>query len=111
MQVLLWLKQWDSCVYGSEVRSTSNEVLSALRRHSSIGQHHKFSNSNFLQKNGGRRWNKENFRHSNDLDNKSTDFDKQTSNTKGIQDLWNKKSRSTGPPEQKVCFSFSHFCP
>lgn len=102
LQVLLWLKQWDSCVFGSEVRSTSNEVLSALRRHLSVGQNQKFSNSNFLRKNRGPRWNKENFRLSNDFEKKSTDFDQINSNSKVVQDLWNKKSRSTGPPEQKV---------
>ncbi|EXC20805.1 Chromosome transmission fidelity protein 18-like protein [Morus notabilis] len=101
-EVLLWLKQWDSCVFGSEIRSTSNEVLSALRRHLSVGQHQKFSNSNFLWKNRGPGWNKENFRLSNDFEKKSTDFDQINSNSKVIQDLWNKKSRSTGPPEQKI---------
>lgn len=104
MQVLLWLKQWDSCVFGSEVRSTSSEVLSALRRHSSSAQHQKFFRSNFQMNSRGPRWNKENFKQSNDLDNN-------TGNSKGIQDLWNKKSRSTGPPEQKVwLFFFAILC-
>ncbi|XP_024931217.3 uncharacterized protein LOC107422579 isoform X2 [Ziziphus jujuba] len=94
-EVLLWLKQWDSCVYGSEVRSTPDDVLSALRRHSSISQHRKSLDSNFPRKNRGSRWNKEDFSHSNALDHKD-------SGAKGVQDLWNKKSRSTGPPEQKV---------
>ncbi|XP_062109092.1 uncharacterized protein LOC133819774 [Humulus lupulus] len=95
-EVLLWLKQWDSCVYGSEVRSTSTEVLSALRRHSTVGQHQKFSGSNFSRNNRGSRWNKENFKQSDDLDNKNDD-------SVAAQDLWNKKSRcTTGPPEQKI---------
>ncbi|KAH7521831.1 hypothetical protein FEM48_Zijuj07G0073800 [Ziziphus jujuba var. spinosa] len=94
-EVLLWLKQWDSCVYGSEVRSTPDDVLSALRRHSSISQHRKSLDSNFPRKNRGSRWNKEDFSHSNALDHKD-------SGAKGVQDLWNKKSRSTGPPEQKI---------
>ncbi|PON63766.1 ATPase, AAA-type, core [Parasponia andersonii] len=94
-EVLLWLKQWDSCVFGSEVRSTSSEVLSALRRHSTIGQHQKFSGSNFRRNNRGPRWNKENLKELNDFDHKN-------SNSNSIQDLWNKKSRCTGPPEQKI---------
>ncbi|KAF3457642.1 hypothetical protein FNV43_RR02300 [Rhamnella rubrinervis] len=93
-EVLLWLKQWDSCVFGSEVKSTPADVLSALRRHSSTVQHRKFSDSKFPSKNRGSRWNKEDFSHSSDVDDKDT--------SKGIQDLWNKKSRSTGPPEQKI---------
>ncbi|GLT72910.1 hypothetical protein SLA2020_448050 [Shorea laevis] len=94
-EVLLWLKQWDSCVFGSEIRSTSDEVLSALRRHSSIAQHQKHSDSNFLRKNRGPRWRNERFENSNNLDHEN-------SNSKGIQDSWNKKSRLTGPPEQKL---------
>nr|XP_048326213.1 pentatricopeptide repeat-containing protein At4g35850, mitochondrial-like isoform X2 [Ziziphus jujuba var. spinosa] len=86
---------WDSCVYGSEVRSIPDDVLSALRQHSSISQHRKSLDSNFPRKNRGLRWNKEDFSHSNALDHKE-------SGAKGVQDLWNKKSRSTGPPEQKI---------
>ncbi|KAE8076222.1 hypothetical protein FH972_014885 [Carpinus fangiana] len=94
-EVLLWLKQWDSCVFGSEIRSTCDEVLSALRRHSSIAQHQKHSDSIFLRKNKGPRWRNERFENSNNLD-------RENSNSKGVQDLWNKKSRLTGPPEQKL---------
>ncbi|ONI20120.1 hypothetical protein PRUPE_3G316000 [Prunus persica] len=47
-EVLLWLKQWDPCVFGSEIKSTSDDVLSALRRHSSITQHKKLSDSKIL---------------------------------------------------------------
>ena len=39
--MLLWLKQWDSCVFGSHIRTTSDDVLSALRRHCSVVQHQK----------------------------------------------------------------------
>ncbi|KAG6731295.1 hypothetical protein I3842_01G122700 [Carya illinoinensis] len=94
-EVLLWLKQWDSYVFGSEIRSTSDEVLSALRRHSSIAQHQKHLNSNFLRKNRGPKWHNERFRNSNHLENES-------SNLQGLQDSWNKKSRLTGLPEQKI---------
>ncbi|XP_078429313.1 P-loop containing nucleoside triphosphate hydrolases superfamily protein [Wolffia australiana] len=46
--VLLWLKQWDSCVFGSHIRATSDGVLSALRRHSTVAQHKKsYEKKNF----------------------------------------------------------------
>lgn len=41
-EVLHWLKQWDPCVFGSKNTRTSSEVLSALKRHSSISQSHGF---------------------------------------------------------------------
>ncbi|XP_048235422.1 chromosome transmission fidelity protein 18 homolog isoform X3 [Ricinus communis] len=94
-EVLLWLKQWDSCVFGSEIRSTSDDILSSLRRHSTVSQHQKLSHSNFPRRIKGHGWTNGNFRHSNSLDNEN-------SNVKGIQDLWSKKSRLTGPPEQKI---------
>lgn len=31
-QVLRWLKQWDPCVFGAKQHSTSEEVLTSLRR-------------------------------------------------------------------------------
>ncbi|XVF38043.1 hypothetical protein REPUB_Repub20aG0063800 [Reevesia pubescens] len=92
-EVLLWLKQWDSCVFGSEIRSTSDEVLSALRRHSST-QHQKSFDSKF-SRNRGHRWSKGSYRPINNMDHG-------TNNLKGMQDLWNKRSRVTGPPEQKI---------
>ena len=92
----MWLKQWDSCVFGSEIRSTTEEVLSALRRHSSIAQHQRPSGMSFLRKNKGQRLSDGNSRYSNNLD-------QENGNLKGLQELWNKKSRGTGPPEQKVC--------
>ncbi|XP_044484210.1 chromosome transmission fidelity protein 18 homolog isoform X2 [Mangifera indica] len=94
-EVLLWLKQWDSCVFGSEVRSTSDDVLSALRRHSSIAHHKKITFPNFSRKFRGQRWSEGSFRHSNNLE-------LENSNSKGIQDLWNKHTRLSGPPEQKI---------
>lgn len=94
MQVLLWLKQWDSCVFGSEIRSTNEEVLSALRRHSSVPQHHRISDRSFLGKNG---------RQGFGSDKSYPQFKNQeiTSST-GVPHLSNKKSKPTGPPEQKV---------
>ncbi|XP_034678780.1 chromosome transmission fidelity protein 18 homolog isoform X2 [Vitis riparia] len=94
-EVLLWLKQWDSCVFGSEIRSTTEEVLSALRRHSSIAQHQRPSGMSFLRKNKGQRLSDGNSRYSNNLD-------QENGNLKGLQELWNKKSRGTGSPEQKI---------
>lgn len=93
-EVLLWLKQWDSCVFGSEIRSTSDEVLSALKRHSSINQHHKLSDSKFPRNNRGSRWNNEKFKHFNGMNHENND-------SKRVQELPN-KSRSTGQPEQKI---------
>lgn len=94
-EVLLWLKQWDSCVFGSEVRTTTDEVLSALRRHSSGFQRQKLSEMNYLRKDRGRRFSEENFKHSKGMD-------PENGNWKGIKELWNKKARSSGPPEQKI---------
>lgn len=95
LQVLLWLKQWDSRVFGSEIRSTSDDILSALRRHSSVTQQKKYSDSTFPRRSKDIRWTNENFRNSNN-------WNDENSNVKGIQDSWNKISRLTGPPEQKV---------
>ncbi|KAM2991742.1 hypothetical protein FF2_044061 [Malus domestica] len=91
-EVLLWLKQWDPCVFGSEIRSTSDEVLSALRRHSSITQHHKHFDSKVSRNSRG--WNNEKNMHFKDMNDESA-------NSKSIPELWN-KSRSTSPPEQKI---------
>ncbi|WCJ24233.1 Replication factor C large subunit [Euphorbia peplus] len=95
-EVLLWLKQWDSCVFGSEIRSTSDEVFSALRRHSSGAQNQSHAaESTFTRRKQGHGWNNRNFRHSNNLDHGNT-------NLKEIKDLWSKKTRPTGPPEHKI---------
>ncbi|KAG8636856.1 hypothetical protein MANES_15G051466v8 [Manihot esculenta] len=94
-EVLLWLKQWDSRVFGSEIRSTSDDILSALRRHSSVTQQKKYSDSTFPRRSKDIRWTNENFRNSNN-------WNDENSNVKGIQDSWNKISRLTGPPEQKI---------
>ena len=50
----------------------------------------------FLRKNKGQRLSDGNSRYSNNLD-------QENGNLKGLQELWNKKSRGTSPPEQKVC--------
>ncbi|CAN8295694.1 unnamed protein product [Cochlearia groenlandica] len=93
-EVLLWLKQWDASVFGSEIRSTTDEVLSALKRHSTTS-HHQKSDSAFTRKNKFNRWNKE----SNTYPKNS---DLSSSNTTDDHDSWNKKPKLTGPPEQKI---------
>ncbi|KAF8106505.1 hypothetical protein N665_0139s0094 [Sinapis alba] len=93
-EVLLWLKQWDASVFGSEIRSTTDEVLSALKRHSTPS-HRQKSDSAFTRKNQFNRWSKESssFPRNSDVGNsKATDND----------DLRNKKSKLIGPPEQKI---------
>ncbi|WVY98392.1 hypothetical protein V8G54_030543 [Vigna mungo] len=93
-EVLLWLKQWDSVVFGSEIRSTSDDVLSALKRHSSIVHHQKPLNSKFPRKNGGSKWsNGGGYVNSVSMDDSGS--------SKSIQDAWSTKSRNIGPPEQK----------
>jgi len=89
------LKQWDPVVFGSEIRSTSDDVLSALKRHSSIVHNQKPLNSKFPRKNGGPKWNNGG-RYIN-----SVSMD-ESGSSKSIQDAWNTKSRNISPPEQKV---------
>ncbi|KAG7653069.1 AAA+ ATPase domain [Arabidopsis suecica] len=93
-EVLLWLKQWDASVFGSEIRSTTEEVLSALKRHST-SSHHQKSDSAFTRKKQFNRWSKESFGYPKNADVSNT-------NTADNNDLWNKKSKLTGPPEQKI---------
>ncbi|KAK7279105.1 hypothetical protein RJT34_24149 [Clitoria ternatea] len=89
-EVLLWLKQWDSIVFGSEIRSTSDEVLSALKRHSSVSHNQKSFNPNRGSKwSGGNRY----------TNARSID---ENSNSKSIQDVLNTRSKNMSPPEQKV---------
>ncbi|XP_048129334.1 chromosome transmission fidelity protein 18 homolog isoform X3 [Rhodamnia argentea] len=94
-KVLLWLKQWDSCVFGSEIRSTTDEVLLALRRHFSDRQHRKYSSLNTLKSSRWQRWTKESFKDPHKSDHIDAD-------PKGTPDTCSKSSRLTGPPEQKV---------
>ncbi|KAJ7546189.1 hypothetical protein O6H91_08G029300 [Diphasiastrum complanatum] len=42
-EVLSWLKQWDSCVFGMKITSSSKEVLATLRRQSHSSQSKSFS--------------------------------------------------------------------
>ncbi|KAM7462045.1 hypothetical protein LguiA_030166 [Lonicera macranthoides] len=94
-EVLLWLKQWDSCVFGSEIKSTTDDVLSSLKRHTSVAQHQKVSNRGYFGKNRESRFGEEKFKSHNNLDQGNND-------SKNIQELWNKKHKVSGPPEQKI---------
>ncbi|ESQ36451.1 hypothetical protein EUTSA_v10006720mg [Eutrema salsugineum] len=93
-EVLLWLKQWDASVFGSEIRSTTDEVLSALKRHSTTS-HRQKSDSAFTRKNQFSRWSKgsSTYPKNSDVSN---------SNPTDNHDMWNKKSKLTGSPEQKI---------
>lgn len=94
-QVLLWLKQWDSCVFGSQIRTTTDDVLSALRRHSSAIHQQKFANNKFFAKNIGASVKSQNL-------NSSKVGGREASYSKGINNLWAKKSMVSNSPEQKV---------
>ncbi|KAL8122027.1 uncharacterized protein LOC141659384 [Apium graveolens] len=93
-EVLLWLKQWDSCVFGSEIKTTTEDVLSSLRRHTSVAQHQK-SNKSYFGKNQESWQNRETFREYKKPDQENND-------SKGSQDLWNKNRKGYGTPEQKI---------
>nr|XP_043611816.1 chromosome transmission fidelity protein 18 homolog [Erigeron canadensis] len=94
-EVLLWLKQWDSSVFGSELKSTTDDVLSALKRHSSVSQQKKVpSKSSFG-------WKKE-FISNSETYGEHNHFDKDKYDSHGTQELHNKKSKDSGPPEQKI---------
>uniref|UniRef100_J3LMA1 AAA+ ATPase domain-containing protein n=1 Tax=Oryza brachyantha TaxID=4533 RepID=J3LMA1_ORYBR len=86
-EVLLWLKQWDSCVFGSHIRATSNDVLSALRRHSSAIQKNS-SNRNFFSKSKGSQDNMLQNAHGSSSEDMTSSF--------------NKRSLADNAPEQKV---------
>ncbi|KAK6145853.1 hypothetical protein DH2020_019722 [Rehmannia glutinosa] len=94
-EVLLWLKQWDSCVFGSEIKSTTEDVLSALRRHSSGSQHSKQSTKSYFGSNKETRLGRDTLRAHNGLD-------KENNISQGIQEIWDTRHKSSGPPEQKI---------
>ncbi|KAK3025456.1 hypothetical protein RJ639_041342, partial [Escallonia herrerae] len=94
-EVLLWLKQWDSCVFGSEIKSTTDDVLSSLRIHSSVAQHQKISSKSYFGRNREPSLSKANFKVYDNVN-------QQNSHLKRVQDLLNKKHKVSGPPEQKI---------
>ncbi|KAL8486812.1 hypothetical protein ACS0TY_023487 [Phlomoides rotata] len=94
-EVLLWLKQWDSCVFGSDIKSTSEDVLSALRRHLSGPQHSNKSTKSYYVNNRETRFRRDKPRAHDELN-------KENSTSQGIQEIWDKGQKSSGPPEQKI---------
>jgi chromosome transmission fidelity protein 18 len=86
-QVLLWLKQWDSCVFGSHIRATCDDVLSALRRHTSTIQKNAINKNFFSKSKGG-----------------TVDMPLNTpsSNSEGLGHSFSKRSPADNTPEQKV---------
>ncbi|CAH9071877.1 unnamed protein product [Cuscuta europaea] len=91
-EVLTWLKQWDSCVYGSEIKSTTEHVLSALRRHSTV-KRPKFSARQTFGTNRQPMFGKGGaHNHQFEEKDESNDF----------KDAGDKKQKHSGPPEQKI---------
>lgn len=100
----MWLKQWDSHVFGSQVRATADDVLSALRRYSSASQSHSgrsFSTKKFLNgrnsfsKNTASVW-------SNHIGSQSNSSAQKDRYQESNYESWHKKSVGDSPPEQKV---------
>ncbi|GAA0156401.1 hydrolase [Lithospermum erythrorhizon] len=89
-EVLMWLKQWDSCVFGSEIKSTTDDVLSSLRRHSSGVQQSKLSGRSSFRSNRENRF------------GKGTPRDQNNHGSKDVQEPWDTKRKQSGPPEQKI---------
>ncbi|GER42432.1 chromosome transmission fidelity factor, partial [Striga asiatica] len=94
-EVLLWLKQWDSCVFGSEIKSTTDDVLTSLRRHYSGSQHSKQFAKSYFGKN-------KEIRLSSNTVGTDNRMDKENNVSIGIQDTWGTRHKSSGPPEQKI---------
>ncbi|CAA0808375.1 P-loop containing nucleoside triphosphate hydrolases superfamily protein, partial [Striga hermonthica] len=94
-EVLLWLKQWDNCVFGSEIKSTTDDVLTSLRRHYSGSQHSKQFAKSYFGKN-------KEIRLSSNTVGIHNWMDKENNVSIGIQDTWGTRHRSSGPPEQKI---------
>lgn len=81
-------------MFGSEIRSTSEDVLSALKRHSSISHNQKSFESKFPMTKRGLKWSSKRYINSTSME--------ESGNSKTSQETWNMKSRNISPPEQKV---------
>ncbi|GJN30978.1 hypothetical protein PR202_gb19329 [Eleusine coracana subsp. coracana] len=90
-KVLLWIKQWDSCVFGSHIRATSGDVLSALRRHSSTVQKNSSSRNFFYKGKGGTATSQ------NDMP-----LNASNGNPEGSVSSFSKRQSADNTPEQKV---------
>ncbi|KAL5990448.1 hypothetical protein ACLOJK_011350 [Asimina triloba] len=95
-EVLLWLKQWDSYVFGSQIRATADDVLSALRRHSLLSQQQKFSESRRpFNKNRGAPF-------GNQISKQPNGLSQVDANANSISELWNKNIITSNSLEHKV---------
>ncbi|KZV29873.1 chromosome transmission fidelity protein 18 [Dorcoceras hygrometricum] len=94
-EVLLWLKQWDSCVFGSEITSTSDDVFSALRHHSSGSRHRKQSTKNYHE-------NKREPRLKRDIMRSYNEPSKEDNFSPRTNEIQDKRQKGYGPPEQKI---------
>lgn len=91
------MKQWDSCVFGSEIKSTTDDVLTSLKRHSTGSHHLKQSSKSFSRNSRETRFKSD--RH--DADN---ELDKENNTSVGMQEMWDNKQKTSSPPEQKVIY-------
>lgn len=87
VQVLRWLKQWDPCVFGSKRYSTSEEVLTSLRRQAT----HLHGNVNM----GGRG-------SFNNNVNKSMAYRNDTFNSDSTRKVATEEKSTLDRPEEKV---------
>lgn len=94
-EVLSWLKQWDAAVFGNGIRNTEDEVLSALRRHSSLPFHQKHSSACFLGKSRGPR-------SAGNYTRSSSMLEHEKNRPNGTDASQNKVQNGSGTPDQKV---------
>ncbi|PKA48644.1 hypothetical protein AXF42_Ash021053 [Apostasia shenzhenica] len=94
-EVLFWLKQWDSCVFGSQFRATTDDVVSALRHHSSAVQHQKTSDRRSFSVKGITPF-------SSQYGKPLKALDRHSDKVSSFSELWSKKSLVDPPHEQKV---------
>ncbi|XLR47347.1 hypothetical protein S83_032007, partial [Arachis hypogaea] len=73
---------------------TSDDVLFALKRHSSVAQTQRPFNSKFSRTNRGAKWSSGRYKNSRSMD--------ESSNSQGIEDILNTRTTNVGPPEQKA---------
>ncbi|XP_047324218.1 chromosome transmission fidelity protein 18 homolog [Impatiens glandulifera] len=94
-EVLMWLKHWDSCVFGSCIKTTTDDVLSSLRLHSSVSENQKLSGKRFPGKQKESWFMKES-------STETKNNEKDDNGLKAIKDPWSKKSKVSSPLEQKI---------
>lgn len=103
MKVLLWLKQWDSCVFGSKIRATTDDVFSALRRNSSA-HHQTLSDNKFFSKKHATSSINQRHKHSNFTE-------RENNNLNGVSELRSKTQTLSCHPEQKVGKQYIYLSP